>query len=245
MNLPHRTSRQGFTLVELLVVVAIIALLLGILLPALGKARGLAQSVKCQSSVRAMGQANQAYTVEYNQAVVPILQELNVGRRWWYQNVPFQRMIAKTDEDTGSDRLNPGFLCPVAADVDVDEDGARLRDTYGSNSTSLKNNPGWNQPGNIKFFRISEAVSPSVTMQFVDARSAEQLNIESSKNPSNAPVLVDTSAQDDRIVYRHGSGAANVAFIDGHAEAVDRDKISTTKNDPNEKNHTFWYILGK
>ena len=70
-SLPRCGFRRGFTLVELLVVIGIIALLISILLPALGKAREQGRTIKCLSNLRQLGMAFAAYTAQNKGSICP------------------------------------------------------------------------------------------------------------------------------------------------------------------------------
>jgi prepilin-type N-terminal cleavage/methylation domain-containing protein len=60
------TRRRGFTIIELLVVISIIALLIGILLPAIGRARDSAKVTQSESNLRNLGVAHATYSSEWN-----------------------------------------------------------------------------------------------------------------------------------------------------------------------------------
>ncbi len=62
----HRAKKRAFTLVELLIVIAIIAVLLGVLLPALGRARELSKRTVCLSNIRQLQAAWLSYAYANN-----------------------------------------------------------------------------------------------------------------------------------------------------------------------------------
>lgn len=80
---PHIAKRRtAFTLIELLVVISIIALLIGILLPALALARKSAQAAQCLSSIRQHAIGMQAFSTDNKSAVYPSVGMMG-GTKWY------------------------------------------------------------------------------------------------------------------------------------------------------------------
>ena len=115
-------KRNGFTLVELLVVIAIIALLIAILLPALGRARGQANSLWCLSNLRQMGVAITMYA-QFNKDSLPLYYWNGDGdptgkgaTDWGWLILPY---LKAGSGSTYADNQDPGAMWAMYKDKDT------------------------------------------------------------------------------------------------------------------------------
>ncbi len=85
-------TRKGFTLVELLVVIAVVAILSSILMPVFGRARAAARSTACVSNLHQIGQAFMLYVQDWDgnlPAAMPYAAVAPEGRAWMTALQPY------------------------------------------------------------------------------------------------------------------------------------------------------------
>jgi len=86
-SLKQKKSRLGFTLIEMLVVIAIIALLASLLMPALGRIREKAQKTACMSNLHQIGLAAQGYANDH-EGYLPYA-AYSSSIRWYTKLAPY------------------------------------------------------------------------------------------------------------------------------------------------------------
>ena len=211
-NVLHR--KPVFTLIELLIVIAIIAILAGMLLPALNRARQKAQDISCVSTMKQLGLACLQYSSDNSDYVMPTTKPYSGSEasgtleiEWWTYYTPnfpglWLDPYLKLTPYTNIGSVDSTLHCARYASMSPSQRGGNYG--YGMNATFIgKDGKAFKHANYRKLTRLRH---PSSLIYITESNTARQFD---------ATTIFESKSGYSALQFRH-NGAINVSYTDGH-----------------------------
>ncbi|MEM8680106.1 MAG: DUF1559 domain-containing protein [Planctomycetota bacterium] len=220
--------QSGFTLVELLVVIAVIGVLVALLLPAVQSARAAARRIECVNNLRQVGLGMHQYT-DVHAGRLPDMRH-GVDKSWIQQLAPYMEdvdAIRLCPEDTARIQLESGRETSYAIN-------GYLREPSRGEKLVVQGTP---DEGNIDNFadRMQEIRATHKTLVMLEAGVSVESAYDhihtwewfTEKYPTPEERLAKIAV--DVAIDRH-AGTANYLYADGHVITLSEDQIAQWVN---------------
>lgn len=229
----RKSNRRGFTLVELLVVIGVIAILIAMLLPALQKAREQALAVRCLSNFRQFGQYAYLYASDHN-GVIP--QGYSSGAKaeakWVYVDHFWSKFFLDSSSTRYAMLLGNKLTCP--------KNGPSSPPfaviTHGGNPGEFSTKPWGESTGHptLLFRGIRMGSVRNASSYALAADSAEESTGVQALRREYPPAATAFALNGNigpggqqRYVWIAHDKRANVLFLDGHAASLTAKEMQT------------------
>jgi len=199
---PFRQRSGGFTLIEILVVIAIIAVLASLLLPSLSNAKKRANSVNALANLRSLGQANFLWSADHNQRVI-----------CWSSEQDFTyRVVGQLLGENSDDLDDPTVISTLQnlRDLNVPPDIAALEGAW----TYAVNTEFSGSTEEIEFPKMTVYANPAGLMHL--ASGHDLFEADNATNPSYVTLPDNPRAG----LYYSYNKSVPANFLDAHAELL-------------------------